>query len=188
MDNYGSNYAYGSSPTYKDEGPAGVILVSKVGDNKQLTPKTFPVLDVVPAKYRFGTTGLYFTPKKYLWDFGDGSSSNDVSPEHTFTNQGYQDVLLSIQDNHNTWHRVEEPYSHNMVLGKFDFEGAPRRGDKPLEVTFEDVSYSPTGCNYTGLQWDFGDTYGATGSNPAPHTYLDYGSYTVGINALLDNK
>lgn len=188
MDNYGSNYAYGSSPSYKDAGQAGVIQISKVEENKQLTPKTFPVLDVVPASYKLGVTGLQFIPKRYLWDFGDGTSSNKVNTEHTYNSLGHHDVMLSVMDNYNTWHRIEEAQPHKIVLGKLDFEGTPRRGDKPLEVTFEDVSFSPTGCFFTGLQWDFGDTYGATGPNPAPHNYLDYGSYTVGINALLDTS
>lgn len=186
MDNYGSNYAYGDSLSYKDEGEAGVILVSKVVDSQQLIPKTFPILDLVSTRYRFGVTGLGFTPKSYLWDFGDGTSSSAVSPEHTFNSLGHHEVMLSVSDNYNTWYRVEESYPHQIILGKLDFLGTPRRGDKPLEVVFKDVSFSPEGCFFTGMQWDFGDTYGATGMNPAPHNYLDYGSYTVGVRAFLD--
>lgn len=187
MANYGSNFEYGMSPTYKDEGQAGVILVSKVdAETGDITPKSFPVLDIVSSKYKFGFTGLYFTPKKFLWDFGDGSGSSDPYPEHTYTTRGYHDVMLSIMDNYNDWYRVAAIYSHDIILGKLDFEGAPLSGERPLTVTFEDASYSPTGCFYTGMQWDYGDTYGATGLTPPPHNYLDYGSYTVGINVTLD--
>lgn len=186
MANYGENYDYGMSPTYKDEGQSGRLLVSKVEDTGSLTSKSFPVLDVIPSSYKFGYTGLFFSPKKYRWDFGDGTGSYDPTPEHTYNTHGHHDVQLFIMDNYNEWHRVADIYTHFITLGKLNFEGSPLKGDRPLEVTFEDSSFSPTGCYYTGMQWDFGDTYGSTGLNPEPHTYLDYGSYTVGINVLLN--
>ena len=34
----------------------------------------------------------------YLWDFGDGSTSTNVSPSHVFTNCGPQDVTVMISD------------------------------------------------------------------------------------------
>lgn len=187
MANYGENYVYGESPTYKDDGQEGVILVSSVdSDTGDITPTDFPILDIVPSSYKFGYTGLFFVPKRVSWDFGDGTSSSDPDPTHTYNTHGYHDVQLSIMDNGGHWYRVAAIYRHHIALGKMDFSGDPLRGDKPLTVTFEDENYAPTGSSYTGMQWDFGDTYGATGMNPSPHTYLDYGSYTVEIDATLD--
>lgn len=36
------------------------------------------------------------TPLSYLWDFGDGSTSTEVNPIHTYQQEGIYDVLLTI--------------------------------------------------------------------------------------------
>lgn len=165
-----------------------MILVSSVNsDTGEVSPDNFPILNIVPSRYLFGFTGLPFVPNGYLWDFGDGTNSSAPNPEHTYTTHGYHDIRFSIKDNYGSWNSIDGATSHNIALGKLDFEGSPLRGDKPLLVTFGDGSSAPTGSQYTGMQWDFGDTYGATGLNPEPHNYLDYGSYTIGVNVTLDN-
>jgi hypothetical protein len=184
---YGENYVYGMSPTYKDGDDAGTLLVSKVDpDTGIATRKDFPVLDVIPSKYLFGATGLYFVPKAYLWDFGDGTSSTEPSPVHTYNTIGYHKIVLSVKNNSGEWAYIKGVVEHLIGLGKVDFSGYPRVGDKPLSVSFTDHSLAPTGCFYTGMQWDFGDTYSATGLQPAPHKYMDYGSYNVGVSAALE--
>lgn len=186
MAEYGSNYAYGMSPVYKDEGIV-IILVNKVEpDTGDLTPKSFPILDVVPSEYLFGYTGLNFVPKRYLWDFGDGTNSESPTPRHVYNTYGYHKVFLTLMNNSGETGIASELYDHSIVLGKVDFSGEPLRGDKPLDVSFEDNSLAPTGCQYTGLQWDFGDTHGSTGQTPS-NNYLDYGSYAVGVNVIIDN-
>jgi hypothetical protein len=183
---YGENYAYGMSPTYKDEGNSGVMLISKIDpDTKNLIPKSFPVIDTMPSEYLLGYTGLGFVPKKHNWDFGDGTNSDSPKPKHTYNTYGYHRITLSVMNNRNEWSTVADLYSHLVALGKVDFIGKPLEGDKPLLVYLEDNSLAPTGYQYTGLQWDLGDTQGATGQNIS-HSYLDYGSYTVSIEEYLD--
>lgn len=166
----------------------GLIFLSKIDSvTGDVNPTSFPVLDITPSIYEFGYTGLSFIPKRFSWDFGDGNSSNDPIPDHTYNTYGYHDVQLSVMNNSGEWYTVDNGNNHYIVLGKIDFSGNPLRGDKPLEVTFSNSSIAPTGSQYTGMQWDFGDTYGATGSNPPPHTYLDYGSYTVEMDVILNN-
>jgi PKD repeat protein len=182
---YGSNYAYGMSPGYKDDAVV-ILLVSKVEPGtEELTPKTFPVLDVVPSEYEFGYTGLNFIPKKYLWDFGDGTTSDQPKPRHTYSTYGFHRVYLTLMNVSGETMVASQLYDHSIALGKVDFSGEPLRGDKPLNVSFEDSSIAPTGCQYTGLQWDFGDTHGSTGQTTS-NNYLDYGSYAVEVNATLD--
>lgn len=186
MAEYGNNYAYGMSPAYKDDGVV-IILVNKVEpDTGELTPKSFPVLDVVPSEFEFGYTGLNFVPKKYLWDFGDGETSELPTPRHTYNTYGFHRVYLNLMNMGGETSVASELYDHSIVLGKVDFSGEPLRGDKPLNVLFEDSSIAPTGYQYTGLQWDFGDTHGSTGQTTS-NNYLDYGSYTVTVNVSIDN-
>jgi len=40
----------------------------------------------------------------YAWDFGDGEDSDEVNPQHVFTQQGEYTVTLSVTDNDNNVH------------------------------------------------------------------------------------
>lgn len=187
MDNYGENYAYGLSPVYKDGSYDGTITISKVDrDTGALIPKTFPVVDCIPLEVQFGISGVLFVPKEYLWDFGDGSSSTESNPRHTYVTYGYHRVLLAVRDEALVWSEMDRVHVNSIIIGKLDFVGSPRSGGKPLSVTFFDESVAPSGYQYTGIQWDFGDTYVATGAQPPPHSYLDYGSYNVSICAGIN--
>ena len=165
---------------------AGNITVSKVDpDTGSLIPKTFPVVDCIPLEVDFSIQGITIVPRGYLWDFGDGTSSTLANPRHTYTTYGHHRVMLSVRDESGVWLGIDNAYVNLISLGKLSFTGEPRRGDKPLTVSFAEDSIAPEGYQYTGLQWGFGDTYGATGPNPSQHTYSDYGSYNVRLDAYL---
>lgn len=40
----------------------------------------------------------YFRPEEYSWDFGDGESSSDKNPTHTFAGNGVYDVCLTVSN------------------------------------------------------------------------------------------
>lgn len=54
----------------------------------------------VPAKLAFPVTVKFFNESTegdtYLWDFGDGQTSSDMHPEHTYTGRGNFDVTLTV--------------------------------------------------------------------------------------------
>jgi hypothetical protein len=62
-----------------------------------------------------------------------------------------------------------------------DFEGSPRAGFEPLQVTFTDKS---TG-NMSTWSWDFGDGGTSSEQNPT-HTYLSAGYFTVNLTVCND--
>jgi PKD repeat protein len=43
-----------------------------------------------------------FTPYTYEWQFGDGESSNDASPSHTYRDEGTYSVRLTVTDDRGT--------------------------------------------------------------------------------------
>ena len=181
------NYEYGVSPLYKDDGVTGLIFIKKIDpDTGEKTLIDFPVIDISDSEYQLGYTGLNFVPNKIFWDLGDGSKSSNSTPVYTYNTYGYHKVALTVMNNLGETAVINNVEDHYIIIGKMDFSGDPLSGDKPLTVSFEDDSVAPTGYQYTGMQWDFGDSRGATGQNPT-HNYQDYGSYTVGINATLDN-
>lgn len=44
----------------------------------------------------------YFDPVDYEWDFGDGNFSNELEPNHTYTEQGVYEVCLTVSNIYNS--------------------------------------------------------------------------------------
>jgi PKD repeat protein len=119
-------------------------------------------------------TDLSVNADIYLWEFGDGASSVEASPVHTFTNFGITDTTYTVTLTTSTadgecvkwtsWPVVVRP----QVEAEFTFSEA--FGCHPFEVTFENLSRG--GVTYT---WDFGDGTVITtmDAGPVTHTFLN---------------
>jgi gliding motility-associated-like protein len=107
-----------------------------------------------------------------VWDFGDGTSSNQASPVKTFTVAGnYRVRLLS------TYASCVDSVIKNFVVNaaapiafSSNVPGACRG---PVAVSF--TNESP---NVATARWDFGDGGTSTAINPQ-HTYTSAGTYNV---------
>ena len=117
-------------------------------------------------------------PSSWLWDFGDGTTSTEKNPSHTYATPGSYSVNLTVtnaigsnstvQNNYITVSKLEAPVA-NFTLSKTS-------GDAPLAVVFTDAS---SGFVATWA-WDFNND-GVTDSavkNPS-YTYNTPGNYTV---------
>ncbi|MDQ3072924.1 MAG: PKD domain-containing protein [Bacteroidota bacterium] len=114
----------------------------------------------------------------YLWDFGDGNSSTDNSPSHTYAEGAIYDVRLIA---------VSERGCHDTMMQKVDVFPAPKVDfyftGKCLQnpVSFFDIS---TG-NIESYFWEFGD--GDTSNLKDPqHSFKDTGEYQVKLTATSD--
>jgi len=107
----------------------------------------------------------------YLWDFGDGAFSTEVSPTHVYTAAGTYTVTLTAQNDFGT-STFSAPVEV-LPLPEAAFDYSPVSGTVPLTVYFTNTSQyaiSPT--------WSFGDgTYGA--GDTVSHTYELTGTYAV---------
>jgi uncharacterized protein YkwD len=56
-----------------------------------------PAADIVPFTVNFTDTSAN-GPTIHRWDFGDGSTSTDVSPSHTYTTPGTYTVTLEVEN------------------------------------------------------------------------------------------
>jgi len=113
----------------------------------------------------------------WSWDFGDGSTSTEQNPVHTYAKTGNYSVLLTVTGpaGKNT---MEEPVF--ILVGPFApvayFEAIYTSRHAPCSVEF--LQYSEG--TITQWLWDFGDGTTSTQEKPS-HTYLHDGNYSVNL-------
>jgi PKD repeat protein/uncharacterized protein YjiK len=118
-------------------------------------------------------------PTAWDWDFGDGATSSEQNPVHTYTAPGSYTVTLTVTNAGGSDALTKPAYiTVTQPPPMAEFTGSPMTGDTPLTVNFTDLSSEDP----TAWAWDFGD--GATSSEQNPvHTYGAPGSYTVTLTA-----
>ncbi|MCL2460385.1 MAG: PKD domain-containing protein, partial [Euryarchaeota archaeon] len=115
-------------------------------------------------------------PSQYLWNFGDGMTSDQKNPIHTYFVPGSYDVSLRASNQYHTDYKEIEGF---ITIGSppvAEFFADPTDGYAPLTVVFTDLS---TGSP-RNWEWSFGDGAAASEKNPF-HIYQNPGVYTVGL-------
>ncbi|MCD6542471.1 MAG: right-handed parallel beta-helix repeat-containing protein [Thermoplasmata archaeon] len=125
--------------------------------------------------------------ENYTWDFGDGCYGYGCIVNHTYADDGYYNVTLTIIDsNGKNASKTKQIYVRN-VPPSVDFTISPCKIVTVGEpVIFNSTIYEPDGyiINYT---WNFGDgNYSYTRN--ATHTYTKHGFYRVTFTATDDDN
>ncbi|WP_321428976.1 PKD domain-containing protein [uncultured Methanolobus sp.] len=122
-------------------------------------------------------------PTTWLWDFGDGNTSNEQNPVHAYTTEGTYTVSLKATNQFGNDSEVKDGY---IIIDYKDprspvveFTADPVSGAFPLTVQFTDASTGEP----TDWLWDFGDGSTSTEQNPL-HVYADPGVYVVKLTAM----
>ncbi|MEM7040233.1 MAG: PKD domain-containing protein, partial [Bacteroidota bacterium] len=119
----------------------------------------------------------------YLWDFGDGNTSNATNPSHTYATNGSYTVTLFVFDVNNCLDTIIQPNLIDVQDVVANFGAAPTNAScPPLLVSFTDSSQ----WDIQTWQWDFGDGTGSTLQNPS-HVYTQAGSYDVQLIVTNDD-
>jgi uncharacterized delta-60 repeat protein len=173
-----------SGPYHPTTNPGGTGDV--VGDNVDYDPwsvESLPIAEfsgspttgVWPLTVQFTdlTTG---TVTYYLWEFGDGQTSNEQNPSHEYQAPGNYTVRLEVSGPAGSTYRGKVNYirvsEHPPVS---DFTATPTTGPEPLFVQFLAQN---TGGPVTSYYWEFGDGGTSTRRNPS-YGYSVPGDYTV---------
>lgn len=115
------------------------------------------------------------------WDFGDGTTSSEQNPAHTYLRRGTYTVSLTVKNTYGTSTATRKNFITIGMEPKADFSGSPADGDAPLTVKFTDQSLGQV----TKWNWDFGDGKGSSEQSPV-HTYWSGGDYHVILTAAND--
>lgn len=114
---------------------------------------------------------------EYLWTFGDGTTSTEVNPYHTYTTLGTFNVKLKITDINGCV---------DVELKNFYIETDSAAVDLTANVLVANCNYAliqftalpeDTVCSY---YWEFGDGGTSVEANPV-YPYISAGVYSVGL-------
>ena len=192
------------NPTHKYEKSGDYLVNLYVTDgfgsadssSVQITVNSMPILKFITNDTvqclngnLFLITNLTQVPQNesyaFKWFFGDGASSNLISPEHTYTEPGDYSISLITETLSGCVDTLSQKVSV-FVLSKIEI----KVNDSLQCITnnlfkFVDSTIAPTGLNYTRI-WDFGDGKSSNLSNPS-YIYNTHGTYTVKLKLSLSD-
>lgn len=116
-------------------------------------------------------------PYTWLWQFGDGDTSIQKAPSHTYTSPGTYQVSLTATNAQGCSYGYALNQRINVFSAKADFSPDATSGCPPLTVNFNNSS-----SGAVSYFWDFGDGTTSTQQHPS-HIYATIGSYQVTLIA-----
>lgn len=183
--------------------------ILKTQEVRFLTPKplfrAFPTKGTPELTVRFQnfTTGHII---RYLWDFGDGTSSLEKSPIHTYSNEGIYTVKLNVITSTgaqgvatktgyievNSDETIPFIYVENITDGYSTETAASRTiGGDPTDPK-EFIFIDQTDGDIVQRNWIFGDGDKFTENDPDKHTtshiYTSPGEYLVSCIIIFSNR
>ncbi|QDH78957.1 PKD domain-containing protein [Echinicola soli] len=104
----------------------------------------------------------------YSWNFGDGNTSTDESPSHTYEAAGIYTVVLTAKGANG---KIVEADKDITIIENL-------KADYDFESEYLTVNFTNASENSVSYSWDFGDGNTSTEENPI-HVYEDGGTYEV---------
>jgi PKD repeat protein len=153
--------------------------------NMYITVLNIPRAEFTADKTRGGAPmDVQFTdkstgaPTAWKWDFGDGASSTEQNPKHTYTTLGTYTVSLTASNKDGSDITTKTNMIVTTLAPVAEFKADRQVGKAPFIVTFTDLSKG----NPTAWVWEFGDGTSSYEQNPR-HIYMKEGAYDVRLTA-----
>lgn len=136
------------------------------------------------ASFVDGSTVGVGTITSWAWDFGDGGTSSDEDPIHTYTTPGTYNVELIVNAGAVTCADTVEQTITIYPMPDPDFSTSNVcLGDA---TTFTDLSSVPAPDAIASWEWDFGDAMSSALESPS-HVYTTFGTYDVELTVTTTN-
>ena len=134
-------------------------------------PATITVGDVVTF------TNTTLDGETYLWDFGDGATSTEANPTHSYTAANTYTVKLTATnaDGDNSATQTLTVNAAQLPTASFTYEPA-------IVVVGVTVTFTNTTQDGNSYSWDFGDGETSTEENPT-HEFSTAGDFVVELTA-----
>lgn len=122
------------------------------------------------------------------WDFGDGETSTEQNPKHSYENVGIYTVSLTITTEEGCMDTYTVENAMEVILLEADFT-ADREVCIDNEVSFRDLTIVPEYLEWGPIiswEWDFGDGQTSTEESPT-HKYDATGFYDISLVVQTQN-
>jgi PKD repeat protein len=142
--------------------------------------EVYPAEVTMPnAEIKINATLKNEGPWRFVWDFGDGTTSDSISPGvHTYGKWGKYNLKVNITDTRCSDVQYKGVQVNPAVpIAEF---AAPTLGCTPVTLEFENRS-----AGMVASLWDFGDGTLSTADNPV-HTYYRPGAFDVKLTVFND--
>lgn len=180
-------YTYNAANTYTVT--LTVTSVSGCTDNTsaQITVSAPPTADFNAQNVCVGfpspfTDASSNNVTQWTWDFGDGNSSTDQNPTHSYASAGTYNVTLTVATAANCTSTIQKQVTVNSSPNaNFNFSNICLNNT----ASFTDASTSSVG-NITSWQWNFGDGNTSNAQNPT-NNYANAGNYDVTLTVTANS-
>ena len=174
--------------TYTTAGTYQIKLINNYGICVDSMIHTITILEQPTASFTASPLSSCYAPLivhftntsanavSYLWNFGDGGSSTQASPSHTYTNQGNYTVTLTTTSANGCTKTTTLSQYINIQLPVVAVNQLPQRGCAPFTWTFVHTVFG--GDTIVSYHWDFGDS---TSSNLQSPTHI----FGVGVYDIV---
>lgn len=154
------------------------VAIAPAGPKASFTPSV--TAGIEPLRVTFTNTSTNAT--SYLWKFGDGSSSTETSPVHTFDNTGAFNVTLMATRSPGESTVASVTINVGTAVTSLppvaSFRVDKVSGSTPLTVTF--TNSSSYAASYL---WSFGDRTPFSNDESPQHTFTATGIHEVTLTA-----
>lgn len=144
--------------------------------------------DHLACQFTDGSTDSDGSVTGWAWRFGDGATSSERAPDHSYAEAGTYTVTLSVTDDEGASSESSTQVTVPASTPSPDPNQSPQAefqvNCQELRCTFTDQSNDPDG-SIVSRQWDFGDGGSSSQRNPS-HTYGQPGQYQVRLT-VRDN-
>jgi gliding motility-associated-like protein len=182
--------------TYSVDGNFQVKLVNTYAGCVDSAQKTVTVLprptvdftapNVIGCQAPFTVNFQDISPNAvgWQWNFGDGNTSTQQNPSHTYQDTGRFDVTLTITTSQGCQNTITKPAYISIVRATLAIVNAPDGGCLPF-------SYAPI-PNVNAIDgvaswfWDFGDGFTSTAQFPAAHAYSSVGIFPITLRVTTN--
>jgi len=124
---------------------------------------------------------------RFVWKFGDGTTSNETNPTHIYPSDGNFNACLVMEAGNNCRQEFCKTVEIRCTTPPCNLEAKfewKKDDADPLKIWFINQTIVPTsGATYS---WSFGDGTGSTERNPA-HRFATPGTYNVCLKVMISN-
>jgi len=140
----------------------------------------------IPISFNANVSYYDDKPVQLNWNFGDGSTSSELTPSHSFENEGYYIITLTASSGASSSTQgfaIEIENQHPQI----DYIGGLSEPAEDKLINF-DLLYHDSELDIDDLRfyWDFGDGTTAI-SDDVQHSYARSGEYILTVTATDNN-